>query len=660
MSVTDGSAGSDPQNRLQSTATLDTVISQRTASSRSKARRQESLKISHLDFLDVDVSETVVNRGIFTRSASSTEVPPIPASVPTWVVKTADGWKPLKKRDQKIVENGYQDGQEIIGVECGRYDVHIKERTIVPVYWNGEEREIIRGTFFYCYNFGELDMERIPVPEVEAESLEKVYNKVFKLWGRLPVDAFVRLESEYDESVDDTSLISVTLSEADDLNTEFTEWDGSAIKEPVIMQMSNETGYFASGLFSSEAPPLRRGFGNYEVEGEAVEEHFKDKPVGCVIFVLHGMGEARSRKNFDGQNYPLGQNTNVNDDGYTRFRQGVDLHRLHMLRNLQAHESPFKMELIPVEWYDFVHGSDSNPENESRLRQNLDGIQLPTVSSARDFFNLAVVDYLVYSDPVWNQKIQDYLLQQILSTYILFSERTPNFLGSTSIIAHSLGAVLAYDMLQNEFMEKIAKYEMKQKMPMPTCLFVLGSPLGLFLSVKETREDGDSDTIMESSLMKPRQFTLFNIFHPDDVIAYRLEPLVNYKYRDEVPLVVPYQGGLRLHYSMKQNFQSISSVWGGGIQGMFANTEQKETPRGDRRPSATDPRTEELIAMDKDKNIRHLQRLDYQLQETPVEALNEILSATTSHFQYWENADVVDFYTQKIVEAVDHLRDHYA
>jgi hypothetical protein len=45
---------------------------------------------------------------------------------------------------------------------------------------------------------------------------------------------------------------------------------------------------------------------------------------------------------------------------------------------------------------------------------------------------------------------------------------------------------------------------------------------------------------------------MFNIFHPYDPVAYRVEPLVCKEYLPERPVIIPYhRGGKRLHIGLQ-------------------------------------------------------------------------------------------------------------
>merc|ERR1712224_44169 len=55
--------------------------------------------------------------------------------------------------------------------------------------------------------------------------------------------------------------------------------------------------------------------------------------------------------------------------------------------------------------------------------------------------------------------------------------------------------------------------------------------------------------------MTARGWRFFNVFHPDDPIAYRIEPLLNNSYANVQPRIVPHLGGLRWN-------SQVAEFWG--------------------------------------------------------------------------------------------------
>jgi hypothetical protein len=71
--------------------------------------------------------------------------------------------------------------------------------------------------------------------------------------------------------------------------------------------------------------------------------------------------------------------------------------------------------------------------------------------------------------------------------------------------------VICYDLLNKQKNDPDLEFDVEN-------LFLLGSPLGMFLSVYY-QED-----FVVNQLPKCKK--IYNVFHPSDLIAYRIEPLL--------------------------------------------------------------------------------------------------------------------------------------
>ena len=86
----------------------------------------------------------------------------------------------------------------------------------------------------------------------------------------------------------------------------------------------------------------------------------------------------------------------------------------------------------------------------------------------------------------------------------------------------------------------------------PNHLFCIGSPIGLFLSVRGTQKLGYDFTL-------PTCGGFYHIFHPYDYVAYRIEPLIDPEFKSEPELLPHYRGGKRLHLELKENLERLGT-----------------------------------------------------------------------------------------------------
>lgn len=193
----------------------------------------------------------------------------------------------------------------------------------------------------------------------------------------------------------------------------------------------------------------------------------------------------------------------------------------------------------------------------------------------------------------------------------------------------------------------------------PACFFALGSPISMFLTIR------GFNSISEDYKL-PTCPAFFNIFHPYDPVAFRIETLIDQEFTIK-PVVIPHhKGRKRLHlelkeglsrmgYDLKQKLmESLKYTWNSISE--FAKSHSFPTATveaqvdkivqeqiGDAYESESTVSASDACR-DEDIQIGQLnggRRIDYVLQEKPIESLNEYLFALTSHATYWDSEDTV-------------------
>jgi hypothetical protein len=114
----------------------------------------------------------------------------------------------------------------------------------------------------------------------------------------------------------------------------------------------------------------------------------------------------------------------------------------------------------------------------------------------------------------------------------LFLEHYPDFKGNVSIIGHSLGTLISFDLLTMEKNE----YE-EQQIPVlnfdPSILFLLGSPVAMINLLKGFKIRSAAYSVCKPTIKRLRTKHLYNIYHMYDPIAQRVEPLISRKFPKE-------------------------------------------------------------------------------------------------------------------------------
>uniref|UniRef100_A0A4W5PNR4 SEC23 interacting protein n=1 Tax=Hucho hucho TaxID=62062 RepID=A0A4W5PNR4_9TELE len=196
----------------------------------------------------------------------------------------------------------------------------------------------------------------------------------------------------------------------------------------------------------------------------------------------------------------------------------------------------------------------------------------------------------------------------------------------------------------------------------PVNFFALGSPIGMFLTVRGLKK-------IEENYQLPTCKGFFNIYHPLDPVAYRIEPMI-LPDLDLKPVLIPHhKGRKRLHLELKESLSrmgsdlkhgfisSLRSAWQtlndfarahtsnaqlAAELAMVANQieeEEKHAHIAEHRIGESPELLREEEAQMKIGMLNGGNRIDYVLQEKPIESFNEYLFALQSHLCYWESED---------------------
>jgi len=194
----------------------------------------------------------------------------------------------------------------------------------------------------------------------------------------------------------------------------------------------------------------------------------------------------------------------------------------------------------------------------------------------------------------------------------------------------------------------------------PSAFFALGSPIGMFMAVRGIESLG-------SDFQLPTCKLFFNIFHPYDPVAYRIESLVDREFSTLRPLLVPHhKGRKRMHLELKETMsrvgtdikqkvmESLKATMGavysvaGTITGQVEKAVETEMAEQVRTES---PVQEEVVLLP--AKINEGRRVDYVLQEAPLESFNEYVFAIASHLCYWESEDTSLMVLKEIYSTMD-------
>ncbi|XP_040847937.1 SEC23-interacting protein isoform X2 [Ochotona curzoniae] len=204
----------------------------------------------------------------------------------------------------------------------------------------------------------------------------------------------------------------------------------------------------------------------------------------------------------------------------------------------------------------------------------------------------------------------------------------------------------------------------------PELFFALGSPIGMCLTIRGVAR-------IDENYRLPTCKGFFNIYHPLDPVAYRLEPMIVPDLDLKAVLIPHHKGRKRLHLELKESLSrmgsdlkqgfisSLKSAWQTLNEFARAHTsstqlqEELEKVANQIKEEEEKQVVEEKIVESPDfsKDEDYLgkvgmlnggRRIDYVLQEKPIESFNEYLFALQSHLCYWESEDTALLFLKEI------------
>ncbi|KAF5301230.1 hypothetical protein FQA39_LY10816 [Lamprigera yunnana] len=551
-----------------------------------------------------------------------------------WFYKTeVDGqklWKPFSNLDSLALETSYLTTsigiEKIVSTDGGRFEVNLSFRERRPIYWIATISEIRRCSWFYKTNFSS---HFIPFDEDVAEILENEFQRGYEtnVWHRtinLPNDDIVAFNTP-----EDMMLL------------------------PSVSRHHHQEKRVKRGIDSKfELPPD---------ESEEVDH---------LMFAVHGIGST------------CDLNLRSIEEVVNILRNR--LHSVVQVCNSVDSRMRTRVEVLPVNWHNTLHNKNSKTD------KNLRGLTLETLPLLRNFINDTLVDILFYSSSIYNHVIVTTVVNEMNRIYEIFKRRNPTFHGEVSILGHSLGSVIAFDMLCHQALEFYPDHELdpeeENKLPKVQCntyenrinlfsnektkntidcpqlnfhplaFFAIGSPIGLFLTVRGIDKLG-------TELYFPTCENFFNIFHPCDPIAYRIEPLINEEFENVKPVLIPNKDFKYLHLKLKGAVMKVSDDVTEKITSFFNPSclaflrsiylSLNNVSYGARQMSFNTVKSvnkldESLLGGYNPGNLNRGRRVDYVLQGSTIEYINEYVCALSSHACYWDSTDVVELIVEEL------------
>ncbi|XP_023279520.1 phospholipase DDHD1-like isoform X1 [Seriola lalandi dorsalis] len=430
---------------------------------------------------------------------------------------------------------------EAVCVRGGLYEVDIREKECYPVYWNQQDRiPVMRGQWF-------IDGTWLPLEEDESDLIELEHLARFR--GQQMRDTYeMEAVTTTVDSKDAVHSLKLSRSHVDWHSVDEVYLYSDATTSKIARTVTQKLGFSKA---SSSGTRLHRGY----VEEAAPED--TPPETTHIVFVVHGIGQKMDQGR-------IIRNTSMMRDAARKMEEK------HFSDRTTEH-----VEFLPVEW-------------RSKLAldgDTVDSITPDKVRGLRDMLNSSAMDIMYYTSPLYRDEITRGLTLELNRLYSLFCSRNPDFEknGKVSIVSHSLGCVITFDIMtgwdpvrfhhqeapdpeetkvrwpsdeERHLQEQLRLTHLRlrdledqfQGLQTSSCVavpalrfkvenfFCMGSPLAVFLALRGIRPGNNSvqDHILPTTICK----RLFNIFHPTDPVAYRLEPLILKHYSNIAPVQI--------------------------------------------------------------------------------------------------------------------------
>lgn len=610
------------------------------------------------------------------------------------------------------------------------FEVDLKDRKMYPVYWDGAVYEIRRGLWY--------NSDGNPLREELSNELEKGYAKLQPFQKKLknPKNTKeVNVENEDGErdvyelkgfkegklvvySEDKTAYILNELyggklqlgylkglqngpalgasrmtrgytKDTDNLNKSKEDKSGilslSGMFELELSQMFGEKTKTAtkesSSVNAKEAMKI-------EIEQDYKNQEREDgttvsgRDVDHLIFCIHGIGQSLGTK-FQGVNFI--HTVNILRKNIKKvYGENKDFQKL--LNN----DKNCRIQVLPISWRHKIDFSTHEPfkdlDDEGNYRlPTLNDITVDEMKPFRNLIGSVLLDVLLYYEPRFFNQILDEVTQQANHLYRLFKERNPSFNGKVSIIGHSLGSAIGFDLLSLQPKEPRSKDDPKRTSKdfdfKVDNYFALGSPIGVFNLLK-FKNIGSEKLNGESTktVAVPRCGNLYNVFHPCDPVGYRVEPLISPDFKKFQPESVPFliEDFNKQLASWAKLSENISNKFIGTAADAWSNVTSnvgaKQVEKLLKTTSKAVPLTDEQKGEDENLKLESVKltekqlekltalnyngRVDYALQQGYFDLT--IISSISAHISYFEDENVAGFILKEILAKHETVKEKTA
>jgi len=217
-------------------------------------------------------------------------------------------------------------------------------------------------------------------------------------------------------------------------------------------------------------------------------------------------------------------------------------------------ENPLpRLLIIPVQWYYAIH-EVFKPTLLANSSGHMDDIRIMLQST--------IGSVVMFMSEKWNSRMVAEVATQVNFITELVHQRRPNFSGRISLVAHSLGTAIAYDMMRQGALSRSV-----------TDVFFLGGNIGPYAAVM-TDGPNMARELLLSAEGTPR---VYNVMHPYDPLCYRLEPMMDPRW-EAVPSVPIPKMETTYNRKVSRYWSSVKRIFQGDEQPLDAEPKPEQKP----------------------------------------------------------------------------------
>lgn len=344
-----------------------------------------------------------------------------------------------------------------------------------------------------------------------------------------------------------------------------------------------------------------------------------------------------------------------------------------------------------------------------------------------------MLDVLYFMSPNHHDIMIDIVVKELNFVVQKYRKLNPDFQGQISILSHSLGSVIMWDILSSQPLSQqptesnnVTEEEQQQQQTSSFLIdfdpndstsitpssypqlnfevmnnFMIGSPVAVFLSLRSFNNSPyhhQQQEVQHLDKKLPGCLRVYNIFHPYDPVAYRIEPMLDRRNAQVEPKLITHyfekgsspKIGFRVQYetkmllsyladetrktqnnlvrAMKAGMDGVMNNIGYDLDSVIENVDDENNDFIDDEDHAgyasDDLSCSSSFSSSSATNIAMVgkynsvytgnlcegKRIDYMLQEKEIENANEYLFALAAHSSYWGEKDLSLFIARQIYQ----------